>query len=100
MFYAANSTGKKFVSKRVWADGDVTVSNKLTFETAEAFVFETVEAAEAASMKLFGKDCGSAVAVQSVVAKPVSTQYIPGLPRPTRHQREEAAIHGDHELYT
>lgn len=101
MWYAANSTGKKFVAKRVWADGDLTVSGKLTFEASEAFVFETVEAAEAASKKLFSKDCGAAIAVGSIDAvKQVRTQYISGLPRPTRHQQEEASIHGEHELYT
>jgi hypothetical protein len=98
MFYAANSTGKKFVAKRVWADGDVTLSGKLTFDAAEAFVFETVEAANAAAVNLFRKDAGEAIAVAS---KPVpkSTTTLSGF-RPSRHQIEEASIHGDHELYT
>jgi len=100
MFYAANSTGKKFAAKRVWADGDVTLSGKFTFDASEAFAFETADEANTASVNLFRKDSGNAVSVESVSVKPVNTRYISGMPKPSRHQIEEASIHGDHELYT
>lgn len=108
MFYAANSTGKKFASKRVWADGGVTLSGKLTFDLSEAYVFATADEANAASVSLFRKDAGAAV--QATESKNPETYIhghavglIPGYltgTRPGRHQIEEAMIHGEHELYT
>lgn len=79
-----------------------------TFEKSEAFVFGTAEEAESFASGLFRKDAGPAVAV--AIAKP--EQYIhgyaassipgydPSMRRPSRHDIEEAMIHGAHELYS
>jgi hypothetical protein len=96
MFYAAHTNGKMF-AKFIVSGGVKKPARYSTYEKSEAFVFETAEAAESFAQGVFGKAAGPAV---PAAAKPVSTSFVAGLPRPTQHQREEAAIHGDHELYT
>jgi hypothetical protein len=97
MFYAANNAGKMFA--KFYVSGGVKKPARYsTYEKSEAFQFETAEEAESFAKGLFGKAAGPAVEV--VAAKPVDTSFVAGLPKPTKHQREEAAIHGDHELYT
>lgn len=96
MFYASNNAGKMFA--KFYVSGGVKKPARYsTYEKSEAFQFETAEEAESFAKGVFGKAAGPAVPVAA--AKPV-TSFIAGLPRPTRHQQEEAAIHGDHELYT
>ena len=97
MFYAANASGKMF-AKFIVSKGVKSPARYSTYEKSEAFVFDTAEAAEEFAKSVFRKSAGPAVSVVS--AKPVSDAFLSGLPRPTRHQQEEAAIHGDHELYT
>jgi len=97
MFYAANNAGKMFA--KFYVSGGVKKPARYsTYETSEAFQFESAEEAESFAKGVFGKAAGPAVPVAA--AKPVNTSVVAGLPRPTRHQQEEAAIHGDHELYT
>jgi hypothetical protein len=97
MFYAANNAGKMF-AKFIVSGGVKKPAFRGTYEKSEAFRFETAEEATSFAVNVFGKAAGPAVPVAA--AKPVNTEFVAGLPRPTRHQREEAAIHGDHELYT
>lgn len=97
MFYAANAAGKMF-AKFYTTGGVKKPARYSTYEKSEAFQFDTAEAAEDFAKNVFGKTAGPAVPVAQ--AKPVTTSFVAGLPKPTRHQQEEAAIHGDHELYT
>ena len=99
MFYAASVSGKKFIGKKT-VGGEIVPSWKIVYEKSEAFEFATAEEANTAAKTLMRKDAGEAVEVSVSAPKSVQAEYIPSLPRPTRHQREEAAIHGDHELYT
>jgi hypothetical protein len=97
MFYAAHSNGKMFA--KFYVSGGVKKPARYsTYEKSEAFQFETAEEAQAFAEGVFGKNAGPAVEVKAPSI--VKTSYIAGLPKPTRHQIEEAAIHGDHELYT
>jgi hypothetical protein len=100
MFYAASKSGSKFIAKREFR-GEIIPAGKLTYEKSEAFEYATAEEANAAALNMFRKDAGEAIAVTAKpsVKKNESTQVMPGF-RPSRHQIEEAAIHGDHELYT
>ena len=97
MFYAANDKGKMF-AKFAISGGVKKPVFRSTYEKSESFVFETAVEAEAFAKNVFGKSAGPAVPVAT--ATPVNTSVVTGLPRPSRHQQEEAAIHGDHELYT
>jgi len=95
MFYAAHTNGKMF-AKAIVKNGEQKPSFYSTYELAEAFQFATAAEAETHAAHVFGKSAGPAVEA----ALPVITSAVTGLPRPSRHQREEASIHGDHELYT
>lgn len=107
MFYAASKSGKKFIAKREFR-GEIISAGKLTYEKSEAFVYATAEEANAAALNLFRKDAGEAVPAAETKKTETyvhgyATSQIPGYiagTRPSRHDIEEAMIHGEHELYS
>jgi len=95
MFYASHTNGKMF-AKAIVKNGEQKPSFYSTYERAESFQFATAAEAETHATHVFGKSAGPAVAA----VNPVNTSAVTELPRPSRHQREEASIHGNHELHT